>query len=153
MATEKKSSISQVNGKFIDTGKANPSRGPPQNTLEGKTSIGQTLKNNEKSKSTDSLKPSKLRISSQRNKKNSGIEDEDELSPTLPELGPEEELPDDQAIDPPSKSPPEKIQAINEDIEEDLQSVPSSKPSHRPKQNSIMTIDQLMASSKPDLEG
>lgn len=154
MATEKKSSISQVNGKFIDTGKVNPSRGLSQNTGEGKNSLDQTLKNHEKSKSTDTLRTSKIRVSSQRNKKHSGFEDEDELSPTLPELSPREESPDDQPEDPPSVKPPSKIQEdIQEDLEEDLQSMPSNNPTHRPKQNSIMTIDQLMASSKPDLEG
>lgn len=138
MATEKKSSISQVNGKFIDNSKPRPIRG--QHSEAGKPNIDPSI--HEKSKSSDSFRGSHLRVSSQRKNKNSGIEDEDELSPTLPELSPQERSP-----------VPDATPGPEAELEEDFQAEPASIPSHRPKQKSIKTIDELMASSKPDLEG
>ena len=145
MATEKRSAISQVNGKFVDNGKNKPMHGQAPNAEAGNINVDPLLSSHEKSKSSDSFRGSQLRVSSQRRAKNSGIEDEDELSPTLPELSPRGELPEPGQKDPTRQSP-------DDQAEDDFHSLPPSMP-YRPEQKSIKTIDELMASSKPDLEG
>jgi hypothetical protein len=147
MESEDSPAISQSNGRFFDNKRKVLNRVPgrsenleAQDSNKSSQSVTTPI-HDQKSKSTDNFRGSRLKISSS---KNSSFLDEDELSPTLPDLSPKDQEEENSKV---KNFQVPKTESILEESQEDFESPSRSLPSQKP-----MNIDLLLTASKPDLE-